>query len=78
MRCASCGKPWLQAFLEHKDFSRSGRYYRLPVTDTQLEVLTAAAAQHLIEAAESRIAGGSKFSRVECLVEGPIGLLATL
>lgn len=75
MRCNRCGTTWLRAYRAYEMFPRAGRYYRLPVSDEQLEGLTATAAQHLIEAAECRIAGGSRFSRVECLVEGPLDWL---
>ena len=75
MRCTSCGTTWLRAYLAHEMFPRAGRYYRLPVSDEQLDGLTATAAQQLIEEAECRIAGGSRFSGVECLVEGQLDWL---
>ena len=71
MRCAKCGTPWLRAFIEHEAFSRSGRFYRAPVTDAELSGITADAALARIEAAPLRIAGGSRFDGVERVSSGP-------
>lgn len=75
MRCAQCGTPWLRAFLEHEAFSRSGRYYRMPVTDAALEALTPDAAVCMIETVAFRIAGGSRFDGMEHVISGQCSLL---
>ncbi|MDO3558285.1 hypothetical protein Q3O98_03880 [Ralstonia pseudosolanacearum] len=77
LRCAKCGTQWASAFLEYEAFSRSGRHYRAPVTDTSLEEITPEAALRLIEAAPLRIAGGSRFDGIECVDRGPGELFAS-
>ncbi|ARU03915.1 hypothetical protein CCO03_03770 [Comamonas serinivorans] len=75
MRCAKCGTHWVRAFTEHEAFSRSGRFYRAPVTDAELSEITADAALARIEAAPLRIAGGSRFDGVEHVSSGPAQLM---
>jgi hypothetical protein len=71
MTCTSCGTTWLRAYPGQEMFSRAGRYFRVPVESHQLENLNAAAALQLIESSELRLVGGSRYSCVECLDEGP-------
>jgi hypothetical protein len=75
MRCSGCGTLWARAFLEYEAFSRSGRHYRAPVTAAALDRANPEAVLRLIEAAELRIVGGSRFDGVEHLVRGPGKLL---
>lgn len=77
MRCARCGTPWLRGFLEIEAFSRSGRFYRAPVTDAALAEITPDAALRLIEEAPLRIAGGSRFDGVEHVISGPGKLMVS-
>jgi hypothetical protein len=67
MSCTHCGTPWLCAYFREALFPRAGRYYRVPLDAGQLGPLTASAALQLIESSERRLAGGSRFSTVECL-----------
>jgi len=76
MHCARCGTQWVRAFLEYEAFSRSGRHYRAPVTDTTLEEITPEGALRLLEEAPLRIAGGSRFGGVKHVDSGPGKLLA--
>lgn len=69
--CGQCGTLWLQANLEHLAFSRSGRFYRAPVTDDMLEALTPDDGMSLLKSATMRIAGGSLWDGVEHVSVGP-------
>jgi hypothetical protein len=71
MTCTSCGTAWLRAYRGQDMYPRAGRYFRVPVKSQQIENLTASAALQLIESSELRLVGGSRYSHVECLDEGP-------
>ena len=74
--CASCGTTWLRAYLAGEIFNRAGRYFRAPAEKDQLENLTPSGALCLIGSSRLLLAGGSRYSTVECLIEGPLPLLA--
>lgn len=71
LRCAHCGTLWVRAFLEYEAFSRSGRHYRAPVSDEQIQGVSPEEALEHIEAAEFRIAGGSYFDGRDHVTKGP-------
>lgn len=71
IRCGQCGTLWLQANLEHSAFSRSGRFYRTPVSDAVLDGITPDAGMSLLKSAPMRIAGGSLWDGVEHVSVGP-------
>lgn len=75
MTCDRCGTTWLRAFLEHEAFSRSGRYYRAPVSALKPIDLPPETALSLIQAAPFKIAGGSRFDGKERAVTGAGKLL---
>jgi hypothetical protein len=71
-RCARCRVPWLSAFIEFEGFSRSGRHYRAPAIDAQLQGITPDAALAFIEASKYKIAGGSRFCGTEHVTSGAL------
>lgn len=75
MRCAKCGATWLRAFIEYEAFSRSGRYYRIPIPKATLEDLTPEAGLLAIENAPFKIVGGSYFGGIERSIAGAGRLL---
>ncbi len=71
IRCGKCGTLWLQGNFEISAYSRSGRFYRTPVTETELEAITPDAGISLLKSAALRIAGGSLWDGVEHVSVGP-------
>ena len=74
--CTRCGTTGLRAYLVDQRFPRAGRYYRAPVDQDRLVNLTASSAMDLIASNGLILAGGSRYSPVECRVEEMLRLRA--
>ena len=72
-QCAWCGVGWLRVHYRNDSFSRSGRYYRIPILETALETLSLANAVATIELANYRIVGGELYRSRERCEFGPGG-----
>lgn len=68
--CVPCGRLWLRWFHENEAFSRSGRWYRGVVSDS--DGITAENAKSILEALPSYVFGGSYFDGKVGQSSGPI------
>lgn len=60
-RCLSCDQKWLRYFFEQEAFSRSGRWYLVPVSDAEATSVTATTALELMARRRWHFYGGSFF-----------------
>ena len=72
--CPTCGQPWLRYFQEVEAFTGSGRWFLGPITPTQAEEMTPAAAQAVLESLPWYFQGGTYFQGVEGRGSGPLPL----
>ncbi len=71
-RCRSCGQRWLRYFYEAESFSRSGRWYRVPLSDEEAASVTAASAASLMCGRPWHFRGGSYFDTTGVRCDWPI------
>lgn len=60
-RCRRCGTLWLRYFIEHPNFTASGRWCRAPVTGQDLRTLTSDSVLAYLATQPFYIYGGSFF-----------------
>lgn len=60
-RCKRCGRYWLHYLMEYEYLSRSGRWFRGPITPEMAASATAATAKSILESLEWYFCGGSAF-----------------
>ena len=70
--CKHCGQVWLKYLIEEAHFSRSGRWWRIALSDEQLSQVTAGNARELIEHQAWAFVGGSYFDSPGRKVDAPI------
>jgi hypothetical protein len=61
-RCQRCTTAWLRFFIEYESFSRSGRWYRVPLPADCVAKVTAENAVAMVNEMTPRFAGGSRFN----------------
>jgi hypothetical protein len=59
--CQQCGQNWLAYFFEHEAFTRSGQWYRGPISPQQAESLKAEDAVAILQGLEWYYCGGSYY-----------------
>lgn len=60
-RCKLCGQKWLRYFYEYEAFSKSGRWYRVPISDEEAASVTATTAVQIMCRSSWHFRGGSYF-----------------
>ncbi len=70
--CKACGLVWLNYLIEEPQFSRSGRWWRVPLPPEQSDRLSANAARQFLEQQPWCFVGGSFFESTGHEVLGPI------
>lgn len=71
-RCLSCNQQWLRYFFEHEAFSKSGRWYRVPVSDAEAASVTETTALELMTRCSWHFYGGSYFDTTGKRCELPL------
>ena len=72
--CRKCRRAWLVYLIEEPQFSRSGRWWRVLLDETEEAGLDANAARRLIEAKQWCFVGGSFYDAPAHRKEGPIAV----
>jgi hypothetical protein len=73
--CRTCGRAWLKYLIEEPHFSRSGRWWRVPLAPGQAQRLTADLARGFIERQAWGFIGGSFFASAGRRVDAPIQVM---
>ena len=60
-QCKQCGQQWLQYLIEEEGFSRSGRWYRVPLSDEEAASVSPVTAVQLLCRRGWHFRGGSYF-----------------
>jgi hypothetical protein len=60
-KCKHCGRYWLRYLLEQPEFSKSGRWWRVPIDSSNAETIEADDARSYIEQQVEGFVGGSYF-----------------
>ena len=71
-RCKACGQKWLKYLLEEPHYSKSGRWWRVPIQNELPPIGTAAEAKLFIEGQSWCFVGGSFFESTGHIVQSPI------
>ncbi|MDD5285970.1 MAG: hypothetical protein PHD54_08930 [Desulfuromonadaceae bacterium] len=74
-KCAVCGRTWLKYLVEEPHYSRSGRWWRVPVQSDQIAIISAETARAFIERQPWCFVGGSYFDSTGHLVRAPIKIV---
>lgn len=71
-RCLSCDQNWLRYFFEQEAFSKSGRWYRAPVSAAEAASVTETTALTLMARGSWHFYGGSFFDTTGKRSEQPL------
>ena len=71
-RCRLCGQKWLKYLVEEEYYTKSGRWWRVPVGPDKVETLTANNAKAFIASSKWCFGGGSFYDGKIHLTEAPI------
>ena len=72
--CKACAQLWLVYLIEEEHYSRSGRWWRAPISREQRDALTPAAARQFIERSPWCFVGGSFHDSTGYRANAPIAV----
>jgi hypothetical protein len=70
--CKKCNKQWLKYLIEEEHYSKSGRWWRIPIKNINNKKLTVKDAKSFIESAEWCFIGGSYYEGKISKITAPI------
>jgi hypothetical protein len=71
-RCTACDQKWLRYFFEQEAFSKSGRWYRVAISDDEAASVTETTALELMSRCSWHFYGGSYFDSTGERCEQPL------
>lgn len=71
-QCTRCGQRWLRYFFENESFSRSGRWYRGPISEETAQQVTPDNATEILQQIGWYFRGGSYFDSTGSRVDRPL------